>query len=412
MASTPDLPSPDRELARAFAILGAFFLVASAGVYLWKLDGGLPFPRDGSTLVVGRDFLNFWMYGRAAMLPDPGRWYDAALYQEALTGLLGAGYPGQNWSYPPSVMLVAAPFGFLGYLQALALWTVFGLAAFFVVARRHFTDPLLLAAILFSPAAIFCVISGQSSLVTAAILIGIFALLDRRPVLAGVLIGLLTIKPQLGLLFPVMLIASDRRRAFFAATVTALWLFTISAVWFGPLSWAEFMLKGLPVQNIVLADPEGIATPYYPTIFMNLRGIGASYMLAMAVQACVALAAVAAVFWAFRYRREADPLWLAALFLSCSIAAVPYLLSYDTLALCFVTLLLLGAGKLDGHGRLLARFVYWLPLLQIGLGNLHVPGPALIAPAFAVYAVIRLRAHAAPRTTESIDAAIAESRPA
>ncbi len=37
------------------------------------------------------------------------------------------------------------------------------------------------------------------------------------------------------------------------------------------------------------------------------------------------------------------------------------------------------------------QLAYWLPILQIGLGNLHVPGPALIAPAFALYAFSRLR---------------------
>jgi hypothetical protein len=392
MSVTPSPGIADRELTRAFAILGAFFLVATAGVYLYKLDWRLPYPRDGSTLVVGRDFLNFWMYGRAAALPDPSGWYDAAAYQGALAALLGAGYPGQNWSYPPSVMLVAAPFGSLSYLQALALWTALSLAGFAALARRHFADPFLFAAILFSPAAVFCVISGQSSLVTTAMLIGIFAWLDRRPWLSGVLIGLLTIKPQLGLLFPVMLIATERWRVFFTAAGTALALFALSAALFGPQAWIDFVTKGLPTQNLVLTDPEGIATPYYPTVFMNLRGIGASYAVAMAMQLCFSLAAVVAVAWAFRTRREADPLWLMALFFACSIAAMPYLLSYDTLALCFAVLMLLQAGKLDAYGRVLARFVYWLPLLQIGLGNLAVPGPALIAPAFALYAAMRLRA--------------------
>ena len=84
---------------------------------------------------------------------------------------------------------------------------------------------------------------------------------------------------------------------------------------------------------------------------------------------------------AFRVRREADPLMLMALFLACAVTAVPYLLSYDTLALAFAALLLLGRGDLDPAGRRLVQLVYWLPLLQVGLGNLHIPGPALIAPA-------------------------------
>ena len=264
----------DRELVRALAILGAFALIATAGVYLYKLDGQWPFPRDGSTLVVGRDFLNFWMYGRAAALENPAQWYDAAAYHAALAALLGPNYPGQNWSYPPSVMLIAAPFGLLSYLHALAAWTALGLAGFLAFARRQCADPLLAAALVFSPAVVFCLISGQSSLVTAMMLVGIFWALDRRPVVAGILIGLLTIKPQLGLLFPVVLIASGRWRVFVVASVTAVALFAISAALFGTQAWVDFVLKGLPTQNLVLADPEGIATPYYPTVFMNLRGVG------------------------------------------------------------------------------------------------------------------------------------------
>jgi len=380
-----------REVIKAFAILGGFFFVVAVGTYLYGLDTSTPFPRDGSTLVVGRDFLNFWMYGRATALPDPSRWYDAAVYQRALAELLGPGYPGQNWSYPPTVMLIAAPFGRLGYLPALLVWTVAGLALFFAVIARRIADRRAQIALLVSPAAIFCLISGQSSFVTVAMLIGIFALLDRRPLIAGVLIGLMTLKPQLALLLPVVLIASGRWRVFAAAAVTTLALAALAAALFGTQAWTEFVTQGLPTQNIVLADPEGIATPYYPTMFMNLRGIGLGYGIAMAVQVCFAVAAVGAVAWVFRYRADADPRLLFALFVACSIAAVPYLLVYDTLALSFAALALLAGNALDTRGGWLARLVYWLPLLQIGLGNLHIPGPALIAPLFAVYILQMLK---------------------
>jgi hypothetical protein len=87
----------------------ACFVVLTACLYAWMISWAGPFPRDGSSLVVGRDFLSFWMYGRAAWTPDPSRFYDPLLYKDALAALLGAGYPGQNWSYPPSIMLVAHP---------------------------------------------------------------------------------------------------------------------------------------------------------------------------------------------------------------------------------------------------------------------------------------------------------------
>jgi hypothetical protein len=381
----------DRETIKAFAILGGFFFAATLGLYLYNLHGDAPFPRDGSSLVVGRDFLNFWMYGRAATLPDPGRWYDAAVYQHALADLLGPGYPGQNWSYPPTIMLIAAPFGQLGYLPALAIWTLLGIGIVLIAARRLVTDRRALFALIVSPAAVFCLISGQSSLITAAMLIGIFAWLDRRPLLAGLLIGLLTLKPQLGLLMPFLLVASGRWRVFIAASVTAVALAALAAALFGVDSWIAFITQGLPTQNLVMADPEGIATPFFPTVFMNLRGIGLPYAAAMAVQLCFTLAAVAAIVWAFRYRADADPRLLFALFAACAVAAVPYLLVYDTMMLTIAVLALAACGLFDRPGTWMARLVFWLPLLQIGLGNLHIPGPGLIAPAAALYFVMRLK---------------------
>jgi hypothetical protein len=391
MATASPIDEAHRDVLKAFAILGAFFLAAAAGVYLYGLDLRPAIPRDGSSLVVGRDFLNFWMYGHAAALPDPSRWYDAETYQRALAALLGPDYPGQNWSYPPTIMLIAAPFGRLGYLPALAVWTALSLAVFVSTAARWLTDGRALFALAVSPAAVFCLMSGQSSFLSTAILIGIFTLLDRRPLVAGVLIGLLTLKPQLGLLFPVVLIASARWRVFAAAAVTALGLAALAAALFGTQAWVDFVTRGLPTQNIVLTDPEGIATPFYPTVFMNLRGIGASYATAMAAQAAVALASVGALAWAFYSRPKADPHLLFALFAACSIAAVPYFALYDTLALTAAAMGLLAGGFLRTRGAWLTRLIYWLPLLQIGLGTLHIPGPALIAPAFALYLVQRLK---------------------
>ena len=52
--------------------------------------------------------------------------------------------------------------------------------------------------------------AGQNGFLTAALIGGALGLLERRPALAGICLGLLTYKPQFGLLFPFVLIA-DRR---------------------------------------------------------------------------------------------------------------------------------------------------------------------------------------------------------
>jgi hypothetical protein len=376
--------------APGFLLFGAVFFALSVIAYVATLTWTGALPHDSTGLVVGRDFLNFWMYGRAVESAHPALFYDPHVYNHALQALLGADYIPQRWSYPPSIMLVAVPFGQLGYLPALLLWTAIGLSFFVLIARRAFSDSCLLLALLFSPAAVFCLMSGQNSFITAGVLVIVSSWLDRRPLLAGLLIGCLSLKPQLGLLFPFMLAASGRWRVFAVATAGMLAIAALTAALFGPQVWIDFVLKGLPHQNEVLADPHLLETPFYPTIFMNTRGTGASYAVAMAVQLCFSAAAVTAVVWAFRAHRLADPALLMALFLACSICASPYLLSYDTLALCFAMLFLLQKGGLDATGRRLAQLVYWLPVIQIGFGMVHIPGPALIPVVVACYLVVRL----------------------
>jgi hypothetical protein len=384
------LAGDDRVAFRDLALFASAMFALSIVVHACTISWSEAIPRDGSTLVVGRDFLNLWMYGRAAATDDPGRFYDLAAYRAALRDLLGMELTGPNWSYPPSVMFLAAPFGQLGYLTALTCWTMTGVAVFFAVARRNVADWRVLIPILISPAALFCLISGQSSFLTAAVLLAIFAWLDHRPVAAGLLIGLLTIKPQLGILFPFMLIASGRWRVFSVAAATTLVLVGATAVVFGPQVWVDFVMKGLPVQAVVLADVDRIATPFFPTVFMNLRGLNASYPVAMTVQAMFAAVALGAVVWAFRYRRNADPTVMMALFLACSVTASPYLLAYDLLPMAAAAVILLATARLDARGRRFAQFVYWAPTLQLALGGYHIPGPALIAPAFAAYLLTRL----------------------
>lgn len=386
----------DRDVLHAFFWLGLFFVAAAAVAYGMTLRDGIAIPRDGSALVVGRGFLNIWMYGRAAALPDPGHWYDIASYQNALTALLGSGYPGQSWSYPPSTMLIAAPFGQMPYLAALALWTLIGFTSFAGVLGRAGFDTESLVALLASPAAVFCAISGQSALVTAAMLIVILAQLDRRPILAGVLIGCLTLKPQLGILFPVMLIATGRWRVFAAAATTALAIAGVTAAMFGTQVWIDFIERGLPTQWIVLQAADHVAAPFYPSLYVNLRGLGLAAPLALVIQAMAGLAAAILVWRVFRAHRNADPRMLAALFLAASATAMPALTASDTLALTVAAVALLRGGLLDHMGRLMVQLLFWLPLLQLGLGQIHVPGPGLIPPAFALYLAARLRQQSSP----------------
>ena len=116
----------ERAMFRDLAILASALVALTFIAYVWTIDWRGAIPRDGTTLAVGRDFLNLWMHGRAAAISDPGQFYDLATYHHAIRDLLGMELNGQNGSYSPSIMVLAAPFGQLSYLAAFACWTLIG----------------------------------------------------------------------------------------------------------------------------------------------------------------------------------------------------------------------------------------------------------------------------------------------
>lgn len=393
-ALVPNTDNPeDAEFLRALLVLGGALFSLTLLTYFCTTSWSWPFPRDKATLVLGRDFLNLWMYGRAVFDVDPARFYDIVTYNDELAKLLGPSYPGQNWPNPPTALVVMAPFGWLSYFPALIAWFATGILAFYLAGRREVADARILAVVVLSPAALLCVISGQSSLLTTAALLAIFASLDRRPVIAGVLIGLLTVKPQLGVLFPVALIASHRWRVFGWAAATAAALLSASTALGGLEGWHDYIAKALPLQREVLADTAGTAMPFHATVFMNVRGLVGN-RIGEAIQLAFTIAAVVAVATAFRYRLRSDPRLLRALFFACTVAASPYMGVYDLLPLTFAAVVLLADGQLDATGRRLAQLVFWTPALQLLFGNLQIPGPGFIAPAFAAYLMARLFAPA------------------
>jgi len=377
------------EFLRALCLLGGALFVLTLVTYLFTTNWAGAFPRDKATLVLGRDFLNLWMYGVAAFTPDPARFYDVPTYNAELATLLGPGYPGQNWPNPPTALVVMAPFGVLAYFPALLAWLSVSLLAFYLAGRREVADWRTLVIVLVSPAALLCVLSGQSSLLTTAALLAIFALLDERPVAAGVLIGFLTVKPQLGILFPFALLASGRWKVFFTAAFTAMALFLASVAIGGVESWQDYIVKALPLQREVLQDAAGTAMPFHPTIFMNIRGVVGNH-IGEIIQLAFTAASVAAVTAAFRWRRDGDPRMLQALFFACTVSASPYMGAYDLLPLTFCAVALIAEEKLDRLGRRLAQLVFWAPALQLLFGNLQLPGPGFIAPVFAAYLLNRL----------------------
>ena len=96
-------------------------------------------------------------------------------------------------------------------LCGLAIWLVASFAAYLATVRAHpaATRKRCWIAAAF-PAVFINIGHGQNGFLTAALLGGALHWLDRKPWLAGILIGLLAYKPQFGVLIPIALLAGQR----------------------------------------------------------------------------------------------------------------------------------------------------------------------------------------------------------
>jgi Glycosyltransferase family 87 len=323
----------------------ASLLIASYGAaIIWSLTGvGLSDP-NGKPL--GTDFVSFWTvshalhHGAASVIYHPEK---LAALEQTLTGRPDLFYA---WSYPPLALLIVYPLALLPYIWSLAAWLVVGLALYLQALWRILPRGLALWAGLAFPAVFLTLGHGQNALLSAGLIGTGLALLPVQPVAAGIAIGLLAFKPQLGILVPLALLAGGHWRALAAASITAATLAGLTVLFFGIPIWQDF-LAGLPFTRAMLE--QGLVPNFeLQSVFAGARLLGASLAAAYGAQAIVAVAAAGLTVWIWRLPAE-QGLKNAAL-VAATLIATPFVLDYD------LTLLALAAAWLSAeqlrHGAL------------------------------------------------------------
>jgi hypothetical protein len=326
--------------------------------------------------VIGEDFSNTWMSGRAALAGHAAQWFEPSVYNVAMRRIFGPAYPWQNWSYPPHIMLVTWLFGLLPYWPALVLWTIAGTAVYVRAVAGGEVRTSRFPFVLFAPAAICNVLVGQNGYFTAALMIGALSQLDRRPALAGALFGLLTFKPQLGLLVPFMLLVTRRWVCLAAAAATAIVVFVATGAIFGFGVWGAYLRVAMPVQSYILQQAQAPFVLVMPSVFMNARALGLPLAVDWLLQGLAATMALAAALWT--YRRKRDPDLSRATFMTASLVATPYVFPYDTVMLVWVAVLLRKRRGGPIWDDVLALSVWLLPAIAFGLGQAGLPVSSLV----------------------------------
>ena len=268
-----------------------FKLAFAVGVMVALLELGYllssPLPYDPVGYMVGRDFVNTWLGAKLALTGNPAPFFGPDAYRHLLADNFGANYPLHIWSYPPHFLLFTWPWGLLPYMPAYILYSVLGLILYVWVVSDGERRPDHLVLLVIAPAVTLNIWTGQNGFLTTAMLVGGLIQLDRRPILAGVLFGMLTIKPQLGVVLPLMLLLTGRWRTIGAAAVTVAVLAAITTIAFGPHVWTAYVDDALPTQRKVVFGDFSHYMVHMPTAFMNAKVAGLSTEAAGWIQAVV-----------------------------------------------------------------------------------------------------------------------------
>jgi hypothetical protein len=326
------------------------------------------------------DFTNLWYGGRLALEGRSEILFNVEEYRAGLRVLFGPYIENSEWSYPPTLLLIGVPLALLPLYSAYFVWTIGTLSILSLLLRRAGLPLLGCALLWLSPGALNNVLFGQNGAFTAFLLFGGLFWARRRPMLAGLCLAALTIKPHLGLLVPVCLVAAGAWRAMSWSALFAVLIAAVTVLCFGTSVWTGFFTTTQPLMQEIMEAPYGQG--YHAnaaTVFASARWLGLTVTAAYLVQALATLSAAFAA-WSLWRAPAADPLLRAGATAVLTLLATPYGYSYDMVMLSAAVLVVLTRGDLN---RSIVLIPVWLWPVFINNFNTQV---APLSPLVLIYA--------------------------
>lgn len=344
-------PRPGLSQLVVFAGLLAVLAYVSADIY-----------RLMQVQAPGADYSCFWA-GAVSAVKDPQSIYD--FHQNTVLQGWPLG-PGRlrPYIYPPTALLLFAPFTLPAYWTGYALF-VLATGALFLWGAIRTGAPWWL--VLLMPTVHLVAFCGQVTFLVGGLVLAGLVLRDR-PILSGVLFGLAaTIKPQFVVLVPLALLAEGRMRTIIAAGATGLGLCLAATLIWGPQIWLEW-LAALPRFNQVIFKDSALVqdaiTPYAALVDAGLDGRFAFLLAPLA----------AALVW-FGFRRTRDLADRSLILFGATMLVTPYAMNYE--------LALFAPGLAVYLSRLTDP--RWFRYAAAGLGHVLLPWAFLaVLPALAL----------------------------
>lgn len=361
---------------------------------------------DASGRPVVDDFVAFWSAGHLALKGMAFATYDPLLEHAQEVRTIGHDFPGTlGFTYPPAFLFVIAVLARLPFVAAFVSWCAATLGLYAVsvgaIARRQGGWLLACAA----PWVLTALTPGQNGFLTAALMGASLFLLEKRPALAGLLLGLLAYKPQFGILFPLALAAAGYWRAFFVAGAAALAVNALAGAVFGFDTIPAF-LHSLGTATESHLRVAGLGWSKLQSVYGLVRALGFSGPAGWTAQATVTLLLALAVMAVWRARL---PFALKAAFLAtASVLATPYVFVYDLPVLSVAVAFIARERRLDVFERVALAFT--APCV---FAFLWLPIPSALFASFSIFAIVarRLGYALAPGRTARVPADAAYAGP-
>jgi hypothetical protein len=378
----------DRRIVRWAAVFLVFAVVSVAALFL-TAEG----MRDRLGRPLGTDFMAFYVAGTIAADDGPLAAYDDkrqyAKHQELLSEDRPPFWP---FFYPPVVLASFEFLAALPYVPALVLWTLAGLAVYVAAMQRLAPGRAAALLALAYPAVYLTALHGQTGLFIAAFFAaGLHCLFARKPLLAGIALGLIAVKPQYGLLIPVALAAAGEWRAFIAAAAALGLLAAAPALAYGPEIWPAFF-EALAGGRHYVVESGAIGFEKIQSLFAQMRMAGAPVGIAYFGQFLLAAALAISVF---RLWRSGAPNEVkGAALVAASLLATPYVVDYDFVILAPAVALLMREAQASGWRaweKSILLLIAAVPLAARPIGE-AVPVSLGLLALLAFVAAVRSRA--------------------
>lgn len=314
------------------------------------------------------DFMGIWSFARYVTSQPAAGIYDGdriGLFQRQLfPGLQGM----YAFAYPPPFLLAISWLAKFNYISARLIWSGSSMVLLCLVLWRLLTPNdrwFGVLASLVAPASYINAIGGETGWFTAAFLLAGFTLLSKRPRLAGIAFGLLSLKPQLALLVPFALLGGGFYRTLLSAAVTVFVLYTTSYLALPHDVWAAWLGHIVSFQSQELSKSLSL-TSIMVTVTANLLSLGLPPFLVTAVQGMTSL--ICAILTYLSFRKGNIRLAAAALLVG-SFLATPHSFVYDTIPLTAAMFIYSEVACITWQILLIGLVVYLSPFIVLTQAN-------------------------------------------